>query len=295
MPLRFPILDIFSLPLAPWLSYICVVYFSVAVIKIPKNTTKLTRASGSREISVHHGRETWHQAQGRVHTSFIINTEQNEHKTLHSQSPPLQIQWYTPSNMATLLELPHTEPTTWDQVFRSMNLWGIFSCNPLHMSGSRTALVILWFKITLNKEPVSDHIYSVENPRPGDHWVRIPHCMLPACCESVPLPPPRMLQKVSSGLIQAAKVVPFTCMLWRLSPGLYMLQRVLLLCLPPRTLEEGVLPAPQPHASEPAPGHRAGVVLSSRWSSVLACTGGNDNVSLLCDLSAFLYLVLSQQ
>lgn len=171
------------------------------------------------------------------------------------------------------------------------------------MSRIRTTLVILWFKITWKKEPVSNHVDSVEYPRPVDHWIRIPHYMLPASCrwcplphsrKSVPLPPPRRLQKVSSSPIHAAKVVPFPCMLWRLSPGPYMLQRVLL-CLPPQTLEESVLPAPQPHASEPAPGHRAGVVLSSRWSSVLACTGDNDYVPWLCDLSTFLYLVLSQQ
>lgn len=174
------------------------------------------------------------------------------------------------------------------------------------MSGSRTALVILWFKITWNKEPVTNHVDSVEYPRPRDHWIRIPHCIiawslqaeedvpLPHPIKSVPLPPPRRLQKVSSSPIPAAKVFPLPCMLWRLSPDPYMLQRVLL-CLPPQTLEESVLPAPQPHASEPAPGPRAGVVMSSRWSSVLACTGDNDYVPWLCDLSTFLYLVLSQQ
>lgn len=57
------------------------------------------------------------------------------------------------------------------------------------MSGSRTALVILWFKITWNKEPVSNHVDSVEYPRPGDHWIRITHCMLPASWRGCPPPP----------------------------------------------------------------------------------------------------------
>lgn len=77
------------------------------------------------------------------------------------------------------------------------------------MSGSRTALVILWFKITLNKEPVSDHVDSVENPRPGDYWVRIPHCMLPEWCWECPPPPfckeclPTLTPNTAEGVFQS--------------------------------------------------------------------------------------------